>query len=158
MDTSVFNLKVRSMYRSLDDVWIHSNTATNGGYDVTGGGVINTNALCGGGELASELGLSIGGFRYDTSSTDLTSQMGPALAAAVDADTQDANDAWLAYYNRVGKPEYNEKPQWAIVPWGVVNGSLDSNVLPSNELGSGGIVDLSEHVAVDSSIHANECR
>ena len=124
-------VKESEFYVGIDDVWKHSNTATNGGYPMSGGGVFSTSKACGSEAQAAEQNLAVGEMEAGGSDTGLVSQMGPALAVAVDLEAEDANLAWNRYDGRTKKPSYINNPQWAIVPRFFAN-SGGSTMLPTN--------------------------
>lgn len=73
---------------------------------------------CASSELAEALGhrdaLEMGD---EASSADgYAAYMQPALAAAVDAKTPGAEEAWRLFESRSPKPDYSKSPNWAIVP------------------------------------------
>ncbi len=123
--------KEKEYYVGIDDVWKHSNTATNGGYPMTFGGVFSTTAACGSAAQAAEQKLDVGQMEAGSSNTGLTAQMGPALAVAADLDAEDGNLAWNRYDGRTKKPSYVNAPRWAIVPRFFAN-SGGATVLPVN--------------------------
>jgi hypothetical protein len=53
---------------------------------------------------------------YADSSAGFPSNMQPALAVAANSGIPRAQDAWTVFINRSVKPDYNNAPQWAIVP------------------------------------------
>lgn len=70
---------------------------------------------------------------YSSDPNGFVSQMGPALATAVDVQTPLATEAWQKYVSRpmaVSRADYAANPIWAIVPQGMA--------IPYSNNGSGG--------------------
>ncbi|NEX61077.1 hypothetical protein G3574_08305 [Noviherbaspirillum sp. 17J57-3] len=76
-----------------------------------------TSLACGGSDMAAALGLSVGEMLgYSSSNTGYPSNMQPALAYSVDGGTANAASAWQKFMQRSVKPDYQNGPQFAIVP------------------------------------------
>ena len=76
------------------------------------------NALaCASAEMASNLGLQVGEMTgYSSSNIGYPSNMQPALAYSVDSGTANSLTAWQKFMARSVKPDYQNSPQFAIVP------------------------------------------
>lgn len=111
------------LFKNIDDLFTHSNTATNGGYPLDSG-KFSTVEACGSAAQAAEIGEPVGVMKYE-GATGLVSQMGPALSAAVDLGVNESSLAWNRYSNRAGKPDYSSEPQWAIVPLSELDRTID---------------------------------
>jgi hypothetical protein len=107
---SNYSLNVRAsatspLYTSMAQVYTASVPST------------QTSLTCGGSEMASALGLQVGemvGYAYLNSG--YPSDMQPALAYSADSGAVNASSAWLKFMQRSVKPDYNNSPQFAIVP------------------------------------------
>jgi hypothetical protein len=73
---------------------------------------------CASSEMASAFGLDRAGemVAEPTSPDGYPAYMQPALAAAVDAGTPGAEEAWRLFNARDAKPDFSDYPDWAIVP------------------------------------------
>jgi hypothetical protein len=78
----------------------------------------NRQPKCASAEMASALGLDEAGemVAEPTSPDGYSAYMQPALAAAVDAGTPNADAAWRLLEARPAKPDFSSYPDWAIAP------------------------------------------
>ncbi len=76
-----------------------------------------TSLTCASYEMASNLGLKVGEMTgYSSVNTGYPSNMQPALAYSVDSGSTDGALAWKIFMGRAVKPDYQNGPQFAIVP------------------------------------------
>lgn len=54
---------------------------------------------------------------YANTTQGFPSNMQPGLAAAVDSGIPGAKEAWAKFEARAIKPNYNDEPEWDVVPW-----------------------------------------
>jgi hypothetical protein len=72
---------------------------------------------CGGSAMASALGLQAGEMLgYSGANTGYPSNMQPALAYSVDSGAPNAASAWQKFMQRSVRPDYENGPQFAILP------------------------------------------
>jgi hypothetical protein len=72
---------------------------------------------CGSSAMASALGLQAGEMTgYSSTNTGYPSNMQPALAYSVDSGAPNAASAWQKFMQRSVKPDYENGPQFAILP------------------------------------------
>jgi hypothetical protein len=72
---------------------------------------------CGGAEMAAVFGLKVGEMTgYSPSYAGFPSNYQPALAYSVDVGAPDAAKAWSIFMARTVKPDYQNGPQFSIVP------------------------------------------
>ena len=106
-----------TMFRDIGSVFDFSNKGSNGGIVVPTGEAFETNEACGTAEQFSEQGFTTTIYRYGgTATANYLTQLGPALAVALDNQTDGAASAWERFKSRPVIPNFAENPTWAILP------------------------------------------
>jgi hypothetical protein len=90
-----------------------------------------TSLPCGGQEMAANLGIKAGEMTgYSSSNTGFPSNMQPGLAYSVDSGIQNSAKAWHIFMGRSVKPDYQNGPQFAVVPRSLNNSNTSIHIAP----------------------------
>lgn len=107
---SIYSLNIRatatsSIYASIGPAYLASQPSQ------------VTSLRCGSSEMAKILGLKPGEMLgYSSDSAGFPSNMQPALAYSVDSGVRNGANAWAIFAGRSVKPDYQNSPQFAIIP------------------------------------------
>jgi len=98
-------------------------------------------AACASPEMDAAIGQPAGAMvGYPDTTQGYPANMQPAVAYSATYNAPKAADSWLIFDSRTKKPDYNTGPQFAIVPYGVVDDPLTVQVFRAGAAGIGGAI------------------